>query len=89
MTSFTTKGFILSGEQKEAVSSGHFVRVVAELATLFAVGAAEALAGLELVVALAGEGGEAALRVDRVREQLVGAPVVAQVVVGIVCAVVS
>ena len=85
----TTKGFVLSGQQKEAVSSGHLVGVVAKLSTLFAVGAAEALAGLELVEALAGEGGEAALWVDGVREQLVGASVVAKVVVSVVCAVVS
>jgi hypothetical protein len=59
------------------------------LSTLFAVGAAETVAGLELVVALTGEGGEAALRVDGVGEELVGPTVVAQVVVGVVGAVVS
>ena len=89
----TTKRFILSRHQEQAVASGHLVGVVSELAALLpaagVAAATEALPGLELVVALAREGGKAALRVDGVGKQLIGAPVVAQVVVGIVGAVVS
>ena len=87
----TTEWLILSRHQEQAVASGHLVGVVSELSALLASGAAaaEALASLELVVALAGEGREAALRVDGVSEELVGSPVVAQVVVGVVGAVVS
>ena len=62
--------------------------MVSKLSAFFTVRAAEAFAGLELVVALAGEGVKAALWIDRVGEDLVGATVVAQVVVRVVAAVV-
>ena len=62
--------------------------MVSKLSAFFTVRAAETFAGFELVVALAGEGVEAALWIDGVGEDLVGATVVAQVVVRIVSAVV-
>lgn len=80
-----TEGLVLPGQEVEAASARGLVRVVAQLTTLAQLGAAaEALAHLEPLVALAGEGVEGALGRDGVGEELVGSSVIAQVSIGFI-----
>ena len=81
---FTTERLLLPGEQVETAPARRHVAPVPELAAVPGLAAAgETLPAFELLVGLAGEGGELALGRDGVGEQLVGSPVVAEVTVGL------
>ena len=80
----TAKWFVFSGEEVETSSSRRHVAPVAELTAVPSLAVTgEALAALELLVRLAGEGGELTLRGDGVREELVGSSVVTEISVAL------
>ena len=81
---FTTEGLLLPGEKVEAAPAGRHVAPVAQLAAVPRLAAAgETLTALELLVRLAGEGGELALGGDGVCEELVSSPVVTEISVAL------
>ena len=81
---FTTEGLLLPGEKVETAPAWRHVAPVSQLAAVARLAAAgEARAALELLVGLAGEGRELALRGDGVCEQLVSSPVVTEISVAL------